>query len=413
MDEVRPLEIDDIDPFMDIATRAFPGMGITTPEARDNFKKRLLASFDFDDYGLYGLYRDGTLLGGMLLHDFEMNVFGNIIPTGGVGLVVVSLLHKREHIAKALITYFIDHFRSRGFPLLALYPFRPDFYKRMGFGYGTKKNKYRIDPIAFPRHGTKSNIRYLHSNDAAEILACFNRYAHKVHGMMLGKARMIERFLSDPTRIIVGYQEDEVIQGYLVFKFARLEDYPIQEIVIEEFIYETRDAMVELLAFLNTQHDQISRIVLNTHDDMIHYLLEDPRDDSNQLIQPVYHETNTQGIGLMYRVVDSTKLFDFLRDHNFGGESCSIKFDISDTFYPENAGEFIVQFDEGRIHTDQDSFDVKIEMDISDFSSMVMGVVSFKKLLQYNHAQISDITYLEKITRLFHTDEPPVCLTFF
>lgn len=415
MDEVRPLVKSDIEPFIDIASRAFPGMGITSEEARDRYKKRLLASYDDGDMVLYGLYRSDILLGGMLLHDFKMNVFGQILPVGGVGLVVVSLLHKREHVAKELITYFIDHFRSREFPLLALYPFRPDFYKSMGFGYGTKKNKYRIDPNAIPRYGNKSSIRYLNSNDVPEILACFNRYAHKVHGMILGKSRMIERYFSDPNMIIVGYENDNVneIQGYISFKFDKLEKYPVQEMVIQEFIYETREAMVELLAFLNTQHDQISRIVLSTHDDMIQYLLEDPRSDNSQLIHPVYHESNTQGIGLMYRVVDATKLFSLLHDHNFGGEDCSIRFDITDTFYPDNAGEFVVQFNGGKVRTDQDAFEVSVEMDISDFSSMVMGVVSFKKLYEYNRTQISDLVYLEKITRLFRSDEPPVCLTFF
>lgn len=413
MDEIKPLVKNDIEPFIDIARRAFPGMGITSEEARGRFKKRLLASYDYDDYALYGLYRDKTLLGGMLLHDFEMNVFGHILPVGGVGLVVVSLLHKREHVAKDLITYFIDHYRSREYPLLALYPFRPDFYKRMGFGYGTKKNKYRIDPSAFPRYGKKSNIRYLNADDAPEVLACFNRYANKTHGMILGKSRMIERYLLDPARIFIGYEKDSEIKGYISFKFDKLEDYPVQELVIEEFIYETREAMVELLAFLNTQHDQISRIVLSNHDDMIHFLIDDPRSDSNQLIHPVFHESNTQGIGIMYRVVDVKNLFSSLPDHNFGGESCSIRFDITDTFYPDNAGEFVVQFNDGRVRTDQHTFDVNMEMDISDFSSMVMGVVTFKKLYEYNRTQISDTAYLEKITRLFRSDEPPICLTFF
>jgi predicted acetyltransferase len=146
---------------------------------------------------------------------------------------------------------------------------------------------------------------------------------------------------------------------------------------------------------------------------MLHYLLKDPRNDSSQLIPPVFHETNTQGVGLMYRIINSKKLFIALGDHDYGGESCSIKFDITDSFYPDNAGDFVVHFIKGLVRTDGESFDVTIGMDISDLSSMVMGAVSFKKLYQYNRVQISDIAYVEKLARLFRGEEPPVCLTFF
>lgn len=41
--------------------------------------------------------------------------------------------------------------RDEGLALSALYPFRPDFYGRMGYGYGTKKAEYQLRPEAFPR----------------------------------------------------------------------------------------------------------------------------------------------------------------------------------------------------------------------------------------------------------------------
>lgn len=34
--------------------------------------------------------------------------------------------------------FYLRHYRERGTPLTALYPFRPDFYRSMGFGFGTK-----------------------------------------------------------------------------------------------------------------------------------------------------------------------------------------------------------------------------------------------------------------------------------
>ncbi|UZM99543.1 GNAT family N-acetyltransferase [Lysinibacillus sp. MHQ-1] len=44
----------------------------------------------------FGLWEEGNLIGGMRLHDFQMNLFSKMIPIGGVGLVAVDLLHKKE-----------------------------------------------------------------------------------------------------------------------------------------------------------------------------------------------------------------------------------------------------------------------------------------------------------------------------
>jgi predicted acetyltransferase len=55
-----------------------------------------------------------------------------------------------------MMLYFLRHYREQGAPLVALYPFRPDFYRQMGFGYGTKMDQHRVKPSALPRGPSKS-----------------------------------------------------------------------------------------------------------------------------------------------------------------------------------------------------------------------------------------------------------------
>ena len=413
MNSVKPIPQENLEDFIDIATIAFPAMGIDTPEDRQRFLDRLLAIEDDSMRSIHGYFRDNRLLGGMILYDFTMNVHNHLILAGGVGLVVVSLLHKKEKVAKDMLIFFLQHYRQRQVPLLTLYPFRPDFYKRMGFGYGTKINQYRIDPAALPRSGSKANIRYLAPEDSAEVLNCYDRYARSTHGMILGIPRVIDSYFSSPDRYVVGYMQGEHVRGYIYFNFETQDDFPLNELVIQEFIYETKEAMEELLNFLHTQLDQVKRIVLNSHDDSIHFLLGDPRNDSNHIIPPVYHETNTQGVGLMYRVLDAGKLFEALKNHNFGGQSCKLMIKLQDTFFPENTGRTIVHFEEGRARLNGDGYEVAVEMDVSDFSSLVMGVIEFEKLYQYNRAQISDQGYVDVVSRIFRSDRQPVCLTRF
>ena len=108
-----------------------------------------------------------------------------------------------------------------------------------------------------------------------------------------------------------------------------------------------------MLTFLHTQADQIRHVIVNTQDEYFHYLLLDPRNNSQRLIPDVYHESNTQGVGLMYRVIDVPGMFDLLHERNFGGQTCTLELNIVDSFLPENAGSTLLRFEEGRCAADR------------------------------------------------------------
>jgi predicted acetyltransferase len=146
------LTVEEFAPFVDIVARAFPSWEILTAEDKENTRQHLLKTLEGEPtVHYYGVFRQGQLAGGMRLHDFRMNLRGARIRAGGVGLVAVHLLHKKEHVAREMVEFFLRNCRERGMPLALLYPFRPDFYRQMGFGYGTKLNRYRFSPAGLPK----------------------------------------------------------------------------------------------------------------------------------------------------------------------------------------------------------------------------------------------------------------------
>jgi predicted acetyltransferase len=86
-----------------------------------------------------GLYRGETLQGAARLHDFVMNVRGAQIPAAGIGMVAVDLAYKKEHVARDLMHGWLEYCRKQDIPFALLYPFRPDFYKQMGFSSVAKR----------------------------------------------------------------------------------------------------------------------------------------------------------------------------------------------------------------------------------------------------------------------------------
>jgi predicted acetyltransferase len=343
-------------------------------------------------------------------------VFGTMVASGGVGYVAVDLLHKKQAVAKELLSFFVRRCREHDQPLALLYPFRPDFYKKMGFGYGTKISQYRVQPASLPRSAGKAHVRRLAPDDAPLLAACYSRFCAARHGLIARAEADAQASFGNLENRLVGYANNRRIEGYLSFSFKsnRDDSFLRNDIVVRELVYEHAEALAELLAFLHTQADQIDQIFFNLHDDSFHHLLFDPRNGSNNPIATLYQESNTQGVGLMYRVVDTRALFQRLADHDFGGQTCKLKISIDDSFLPENSGDLVVHFESGHATVQEDGdYDLAIQLDVAEFSSLLMGVVSFAALQRYSLATISDAGGIGTVSRLFHAEEKPICMTLF
>ena len=156
---IRPLAESGIDAYVEIMAGAYPGLNIVTETDRQRMRDRLVSTFEDPSVTIYGLSHGDQLLAGMILYDFTMNVRGTLLPAGGLGSLAVDLLHRKQRLAKEMVDFYLRHYREKSVSLALLYPFRPDFYRRMGFGYGTKMNKYVFRPEALrsPKASPKLN----------------------------------------------------------------------------------------------------------------------------------------------------------------------------------------------------------------------------------------------------------------
>lgn len=418
MSSIRLLSEQEIADFVSIAFQAYPQVFDPSEENKTKTIKRFTEIQAFHpSQNFYGLYRDNKMLGGMQLHDFTMKLLSSKVPVGGVGSVAVSFLHKKKSVCKELITYFLNHYRDRGYGMVALYPFRPDFYKKMGFGYGPKMNRYKIKPdsLLCEKIDTQDLI-YLNRDDSTEMAECHNRLVNKTHGMIEKTPFMVGKVFDDRENRVVGYKRDDTLCAYLVYRFVTDDKKRIliYDMYIEEIIYEEKETLRILLAFLGSQTDQVRNIIIDTHDEYFHYLLKDPRNGSNNFLATLSHETNLQGLGIMYRAVNVIEIFKQLDNHNFGNQSCNIKLSINDDFLACNNLSIILNFQQGivEIHP-SDHYEVEVSLAISEFSSLLMGTVNFYTLYRYGLANLSDEKYLAIVNTIFMPDEKPTCTVRF
>lgn len=414
--KIKKIPPKDLDTFINIVANAYPGFKIVTAEDRKKMKQRITEVSKDPTICHYGLYRGNSILAGMRTYDFSMNLFSTKTQVGGVGLVAVDLLHKKEKICKELIAYFIDLYKRKGASLVALYPFRPDFYRKMGFGYGTKLNEYRIKPADLPRGASKQHIRFLQKRDKRAFRACCDRYCLQHHGMFDIKEHELDYFFGQPGARTVVYRDGKTILGYLSFVFRSVQEsnWLLNDLLIKELVCENRNVFMELLTFLHTQLDQINRVIFVTQDEFLHFLPVDPRDGSDRIIPAIAHETNVQGVGIMYRVVNLRGIFQVLKNHNFNNQNYRLKITLRDNLLHQNEVPVLAQFKNGFAHLkDMADYDVEISMDVADFSSLIVGAVDYHSLYEYGLSDISDPSHIDVVTAIFRAEQKPICHTLF
>jgi predicted acetyltransferase len=116
----------------------------------------------------------------------------------------------------------------------------------------------------------------------------------------------------------------------------------------------------------------------------------------------------------MYRVVNFPSLFDKLSNVKFGNHTLKLKLTITDTFMSENNSSFYLNIEKGFIKLmDVNETGIEIKLDIADFSSMITGCISFKELVIYGLASISDSKYINTINDTFKVDSQPICMASF
>ena len=167
-----------------------------------------------------------------------------------------------------------------------------------------------------------------------------------------------------------------------------------------------------VLAFLQTQLDQVERVVFMTMDDDLHFIPHDPRNGEPHIFQ-TSQESNVQAVGMMYRVLNKELLFEKLSDHSFNGVDLRVKFNVADSLMPVNDGTIGVHFVNGKPVLGKTGYDVEVNISVEWFSSLIMGVIDFKKLWMYRHVDVSEDSYVKVLNKLFHVSKKPETIEDF
>ena len=395
---IRVLGEKDFEAAADLASMAYPGMGIQSDEKKKEYEERLKRE-QREENGIlfYGCYNaKEELVGIYRRNDFECNINGQFQRLFGIGMVAVHILHKKEKVAFELLNHFHQEARKEKVALVALYPFSSSFYRKMGYGYGPLKYEFKIKPGALNSNGEKDLVELLSPSDVEEITTIYNSFAANHHGMI--KRTWSERqHIKNAASRYVGVRENGKLIGALAFTLQSVKDshFLHQNMVIHEWVWLNQKGFKQLEAWVHSQQDQVDRIIYGTNNPAFVYSLNNPPNDSNHLIPSVYHEVATTGSGLMYRISDIPLFFkqmhfQTLRKHEKHQE---IIIKVEDTFIVEQSGLYKLTFLDDKWHIEKVEVDldqVNLEIGIQDLSAWWMGCVSLKDLDSYGEVVVKE-----------------------
>ncbi len=405
----------DLKKFVQICYYAYPGFNTTIEKLLENFQR---VSSEDKNSMYYVLKDNDKIMGGMRIIDYKMNYRNQFIDACGVGMVAVDLIHKKQKAAKDMIEFYLKHCQEQKHPIAILYPFRPDFYYKMGFGYGTPSLTYSFKPYDLYIGENREKWCYLGSEDLPLIADCYRRMAEQQHGYCLRSAYELESFKRrfNKEGVLLGYKVNRRLEGYIYFssKKGSATNFLKNYIRVNEIIYTNPEALQALCHFLSVQADQYDRVELETQQPDFHYVLKDIRHVSQDVSPRIAHKCFAGGLGMMYRIVDVGHWFKLLADkYKFNCADVNIGLTVTDSFMPENNKTFYLAVKDQKLKVvDKKANSLMLSINISELSSLMMGCVRLESLHKVGKVTCQE-SDLAALSAFFNIPDVPQCLTAF
>jgi predicted N-acetyltransferase YhbS len=393
--EIKKIEVNDVEEYCQLQLRAYPSMRFNSKAEWDSFVERTGKSLDNEEHEIFGSFIGNQLVGSLMLYHYQINYLGEWLPVEGIGSVAVDLLHKREGICREMMAWAENTILEKNISLSFLFPFRPDFYIPMGYGYGPTLYHYEIDPSQIPNKGDKSKIIYLTNKDIPQIRGFEEKLSIQMHGYVKKQDREMKDYFDRLSWQKIGFFQDNQLEGWMVFhtKQPDPKNFLRHHLYIYEWWNATISSRLSFLSFLYSQKDQYEKIIYNSIDPSLIHALKDPRDDNQKLVPPfISHSIGQLSTSIFYSVLDPEKLMKKIIKYQGPDRVVPFDWEIQKPF-PEDHQE--------RVSWVGDEKSTKNRPMLSTTqpvaSSILMGSLTLKQAITWNLIKISDENQLDKL----------------
>jgi predicted acetyltransferase len=196
--------------------------------------------------------------------------------------------------------------RESGAALSALFPFRSDFYGRLGYVLVGELHRYRFATGELPAFAGQEHIAPLRGEERTTLLCDFyRRLLPRTHGLVDRTAPMWKERL-EGTEIVKGYfGPNGRLAGYLIAGGKRGRSPDRSMLRVDELLAETGEAYRALLGWLSVQRDQWPTVRYDAlPGERFHQLLAHPRTPGSPPARGLWFPSAFLLRGPMVRILD-------------------------------------------------------------------------------------------------------------
>lgn len=420
---IRPARPDEVREVAGLWCDAFPGKRTLAERVR-----MLETGGRYGGFETVLVARDGDqrLAGACKLYRMEQHLAGVAMPMMGLAAVAVPAFARRQGIGARLCTEAIRVAADRGDVLSTLYPFRPDYYDRLGWGLVGELHDYRSRTASLPKYDEARNVRPAGERDAGAIAACYGRvversngpvsrdatgWAYRLTGEELG-VRPVDGSTvwdrrADRGRAAIVYDDGDVT-GYALLRFISARAVGDRRIHVRELVAETETAYRGLIGHIA---DQSPEWPLTRHfareEERFGDRLTDPRPPRHRPARSLYFPTAQLARGPMLRLLNVPEALRLRRWFDAGGRPGAptvFRIAVHDPERPENDGPWIAtvtsagtRVDAHGPHAKDEAVSAALRTGPATFARMFAGEISASDAGRLGRAEVSgDVAMLDR-----------------
>lgn len=357
---MKQLEPGDLEQFNNLLRYAFQVTGNELHETgweEEEIKKAKMPILD-QAFAL-GWFDDKTLASQIVVHDMEVNIYGEIYKMGGITGVTTYPEYAGRGLIHSLMKKCMEYMREEKMNISFLYPYFIPFYRKMGWEIASDKMTFLIKDSQLPKRQPVPGLVKRVDLEHDDMKRVYKYFAVQKHGaLMRNELAWAEywRWETDDVTAAIYYSEDGKPLGYLVYSIEK------EILWVKEMIYLNHEARIGIWNYITSHYSMITEVRGDNYTgESLAFLLEDS--EITETIEPY----------IMARIVD---VHEFLLQYPFQmiSEDLHIHFVVSDEMADWNNGSFEVYWEEGQLCCD------KVE-DMPGVNVVVVNIRSLTTLL--------------------------------
>ncbi|HEX6065345.1 MAG TPA: GNAT family N-acetyltransferase [Longimicrobiales bacterium] len=397
---IRPATDIDKRPLAQLWNHAFPG--------ERTVEDRIRSLEDGKPYGgieiTFAAELRGKLVGAFRAYKMAESINGTLMPMMGLASVAVSPDARRRGVGKLMCRYALAHARERGDFVSVLYPFRPDFYRSLGWGLAGELHSFRFRPEALPLDDNSLNVRMATPADDDGIASCYDRVARAGNGPILRSPYAWKAMMSDASTHAIVFEQGG-IKGYAVMTYGKGSSRENRPLHIREIVTESHEAYCGLLGWLSEQRDLWREIRYDARvTEHFAFRLSEPRPPGERHARTLWDPVARVIRGPMFRIVN---VQEALARRSYDPElSMVMRLTLFDSEVDENRGECRVVFEKGRAEVGpwtNSKADVEMSTSMTSLSQMFVGEIAPSEAALLGGTELRG--NVQMLDRVFATNE--------